>query len=357
MAPLPLLQAPDRAPCRSGRRKAALLYVVLYASSCCTKHFNHYGILIFGRVLGGIATSLLWSAFESWVVAEHMAAGFDPAWLGEIFSKATFLGNGLMAVLSGACLSSSYGPPPSCTPRRCPARQQAAGVLVAAPARSPARMPYAGLLANFLVEDLKLGPVAPFDAAGVVLLLGGAIIIASWGENKGSTKGNAGLVAQFHEAFQAIIQGTRMHSRALCFLTCLAVVGPGLPATRGPLGALGWPQAAAPHLRLPCTLADEQDTTRSIEAACRGIPCMAELPARMPCFDKRRPTSHVACQKACSIPSQPVLLSRRDAIDAFNCTYAACPTAGQKQKHGPFLPAHTYTQCPLSRLIVPGHGP
>jgi hypothetical protein len=74
---------------------------VLYTGSCCTKHFNNYGILMFGRVLGGIATSLLWSAFESWVVAEHMAAGFDPAWLGEVFSKATFLGNGVVAVLSG----------------------------------------------------------------------------------------------------------------------------------------------------------------------------------------------------------------------------------------------------------------
>jgi MFS transporter, MFS domain-containing protein family, molybdate-anion transporter len=65
----------------------------------------------------------------------------------------------------------------------------------------------AGLLANFLVENLSMGPVAPFDAAGVLLLLGGAIILTSWGENKGSEKNNTSLVGQFKEAFQAIIQG------------------------------------------------------------------------------------------------------------------------------------------------------
>jgi hypothetical protein len=30
-----------------------------------------------GRVLGGIATSLLYSAFESWLVAEHFKRGFS----------------------------------------------------------------------------------------------------------------------------------------------------------------------------------------------------------------------------------------------------------------------------------------
>jgi predicted MFS family arabinose efflux permease len=39
--------------------------------SCATKHSPDYKILMVGRVLGGIATSLLFSAFESWLVAEH----------------------------------------------------------------------------------------------------------------------------------------------------------------------------------------------------------------------------------------------------------------------------------------------
>lgn len=32
-------------------------------------------LLLVGRVLGGISTSLLFSAFESWMVTEHRARG------------------------------------------------------------------------------------------------------------------------------------------------------------------------------------------------------------------------------------------------------------------------------------------
>ena len=39
----------------------------------------------------------------------------------------------------------------------------------------------AGLIANYLVTDMKLGPVAPFDASAVVLLIGGAVILSTWG--------------------------------------------------------------------------------------------------------------------------------------------------------------------------------
>ncbi len=82
------LAAPDsRATCCSGRKKAALLYVVTYTLSCFTKHSPDYWVLMVGRVLGGIATSLLFSAFESWVVGEHFARGFDERWLGDTFSK------------------------------------------------------------------------------------------------------------------------------------------------------------------------------------------------------------------------------------------------------------------------------
>ncbi|KXZ48039.1 hypothetical protein GPECTOR_31g403 [Gonium pectorale] len=127
---------------KHGRKKAALLYVLMYAASCATKHSPTYGVLMVGRLLGGIATSLLFSAFESWLVAEHFSRGFDEKWIGDTFSKAVFVGNGLMAILSG-------------------------------------------LLASYLVDNLSLGPVAPFDAAIVVLLLGGAVIYASWPENYG----------------------------------------------------------------------------------------------------------------------------------------------------------------------------
>jgi predicted MFS family arabinose efflux permease len=50
---------------------------VTYALSCCTKHSPNFWVLMLGRVLGGIATSLLYSAFESWLVAEHFKHGFS----------------------------------------------------------------------------------------------------------------------------------------------------------------------------------------------------------------------------------------------------------------------------------------
>lgn len=105
----------------SGRRLACITYMITYSLSCLTKHYGEYWILMLGRLLGGISTSLLFSAFESWLVAEHFARGFNEALLGDTFSKAVFLGAGLMAILSG-------------------------------------------LAGNVLVEDLKLGPVRIYRA-------------------------------------------------------------------------------------------------------------------------------------------------------------------------------------------------
>lgn len=51
-----------------GRKKACIAYSVVYSLSCVTKHFANYAILMMGRILGGIATSLLFSAFESWLI-------------------------------------------------------------------------------------------------------------------------------------------------------------------------------------------------------------------------------------------------------------------------------------------------
>jgi len=63
---------------RSGRKRACLLYVVLYSLSCLTKHSSDYYLLLLGRLLGGTSCSLLFSAFESWLGAEHLSRGFSP---------------------------------------------------------------------------------------------------------------------------------------------------------------------------------------------------------------------------------------------------------------------------------------
>lgn len=83
-----------------GRRKFAALYCMLYILSCMTKHMNSFPFLIIGRVTGGIATSLLFSVFDAWMVSEHSRRDFDPELLGNTFTLAV-LGNGVVAIIAG----------------------------------------------------------------------------------------------------------------------------------------------------------------------------------------------------------------------------------------------------------------
>eukprot|EP01135_Chromosphaera_perkinsii_P003899 Nk52_evm16s261 gene=Nk52_evmTU16s261 len=127
-----------------GRKNNCLLYCVLYIASCGTKHFNNYTILMVGRILSGIATSILYSAFESWLVNEHTKENFDASHLSDIFSNAIF-GNSLAAII-------------------------------------------AGVIANFAASHFSM--VAPFDLAAVSLFLCAVIISSSWSENYGDWNGN-----------------------------------------------------------------------------------------------------------------------------------------------------------------------
>jgi MFS family permease len=88
-----------------GRRRFALLFAGFYAASCLTKLSTSYWMLMLGRVLGGVATSLLFSAFESWMVSEHHSRGYATSWLSQTFAYYT-LGNGVGAI--GAGLVASY---------------------------------------------------------------------------------------------------------------------------------------------------------------------------------------------------------------------------------------------------------
>lgn len=52
-----------------------LAFCLLYSSSCLTKIFSSLPILILGRMLGGVSTTLLYSVFEAWMVHEHSSQG------------------------------------------------------------------------------------------------------------------------------------------------------------------------------------------------------------------------------------------------------------------------------------------
>jgi di/tricarboxylate transporter len=90
--------------------------------------------------------------------------GFDAQWLSLTFSKAIFLGNGLVAIL-------------------------------------------AGLFANTLADTLGFGPVSPFDAAACFLAIGMAIILSTWTENYGDPSESKDLLTQFKGAAIAIASG------------------------------------------------------------------------------------------------------------------------------------------------------
>jgi len=83
-----------------GRRNFAALYCVLYIVSCMTKHVNSFSVLMIGRITGGIATSLLFSVFDTWLVSESNARGFSGDQLGATFSIAMF-GNSVVAIAAG----------------------------------------------------------------------------------------------------------------------------------------------------------------------------------------------------------------------------------------------------------------
>jgi len=94
-----------------GRKKLCITFGIIYAIACLIKTVNNFPLLMLGRVLGGIATSLLFSVFEAWMVYEHNARGFDSAWLSNTFGI-SIVGNGLVAIVAGVVasfLSSQFG--------------------------------------------------------------------------------------------------------------------------------------------------------------------------------------------------------------------------------------------------------
>jgi MFS family permease len=83
-----------------GRKVGCIVYLVLEIIINILEHFNNFPVLMIGRVLGGISTSLLFSAFETWMVCEHRKRGFHNDWLADTFSTMSFI-NGLSAIVSG----------------------------------------------------------------------------------------------------------------------------------------------------------------------------------------------------------------------------------------------------------------
>ncbi|KAH0290716.1 major facilitator superfamily transporter [Aureobasidium namibiae CBS 147.97] len=85
-----------------GRRNACLLYCIIYSTACFTMLSDDLLVLFAGRACGGVSTTLLYSVFETWMIAEYHDQALDAYGLslGSMFGKMTTL-SGVVAIVSG----------------------------------------------------------------------------------------------------------------------------------------------------------------------------------------------------------------------------------------------------------------
>jgi MFS family permease len=85
-----------------GRRNACLLYCIIYSTACFSMLSDDLLILFAGRACGGVSTTLLYSVFETWMIAEYHDQALDAYGLslGSMFGKMTTL-SGVVAIVSG----------------------------------------------------------------------------------------------------------------------------------------------------------------------------------------------------------------------------------------------------------------
>jgi MFS transporter, MFS domain-containing protein family, molybdate-anion transporter len=128
----------------SGRKKLCLVFCVSYTLTCACILFPVFPILLLGRVLGGISTSILYSAFESWLISSSTSLALASSDLSLIMGRATLL-NGFVATT-------------------------------------------AGVVSNQLVANTK-SFATPFIASAVLLIFGYVVIRGTWIENYGGGGG------------------------------------------------------------------------------------------------------------------------------------------------------------------------
>mmetsp|Transcript_9603 Transcript_9603/g.21649 ORF Transcript_9603/g.21649 Transcript_9603/m.21649 type:complete len:628 (-) Transcript_9603:277-2160(-) len=124
-----------------GRKAGTLAFTFLYSLGAYSTKSSLLGVLLLGRVMGGIGTSLLFSAPEAWLVGEAGKEGIASS-LGATFGLA-YAGDSIVAILAGQMAS---------------------------------------------VAASKRGPTGPFELSVGFLILGGILASFMWKENvAGST--------------------------------------------------------------------------------------------------------------------------------------------------------------------------
>lgn len=123
-----------------------MFFCISYGLSCASTFVHSLPVLFFGRFLGGISTSILYFAFESWLLGAAGSHTVSSSDLSAILGRATLV-NSIIAAL-------------------------------------------AGVVSNELVKQTDLF-TSPFAASAAVLLLGFVIIGVSLQENYGSREDSA----------------------------------------------------------------------------------------------------------------------------------------------------------------------
>jgi len=155
---------------RYGRKASCVIYCLLEVVINILEHYDNFTILLFGRVLGGISTNLLFSAFESWMTTEHRKLGFHEEWLQQTYSEMS-VANGAMAIMAG--------------------------------------------IAAQLLEDY-LGNIGPFQGAIALTVLAMVLVLFLWNENYGEDHPNeksneqSSLYTQFIHGWKATLSDSNI---------------------------------------------------------------------------------------------------------------------------------------------------
>lgn len=147
-----------------GRKKGILIYCVLEVIINLLEHVPNFWLLWVSRIMGGVSTSLLFTAFEAWMVSAHRRQGFPEEWLEDTFGKASSM-NGIAAIV-------------------------------------------AGLIAQVAAD--KFGEIGPFQVA-IALTILAFFLVLPWEENYGETDEKEGKKEEELTAWQCI-----RHSTPVC---------------------------------------------------------------------------------------------------------------------------------------------
>lgn len=143
-----------------GRKKGTLAFTVVYALGAMSTKSPILAVLLIGRILSGIGTSLLFSAPESWLVGESQKSGDDPdgKYLGETFGLA-YAGDSIVAILAGQFAMAAAG---------------------------------------------RRGPTGPFELSTGFLAAGGLLAALLWKENKAEGSGEDAKKSSIGDAIKVV---------------------------------------------------------------------------------------------------------------------------------------------------------